>query len=220
VQGKNESETIEVGDWTLRVQKPESDRDSKVFFLNHGWTGDETSMWIFASQVNKNNWLIAPRAPFPASLGGFSWVDHALHDWPGMKDFSSGVTLMLDLLDELPGIIKADFSRVHMMGFSQGGAFSTAFALLHPKMVNSLAGLSSFFPNQGEELVPSQPLLDMPVFVAHGKRDDVVPVEFARYAVDQLEQAGAEVTYCESNARHKLDIDCYAALKEFYKEHI
>jgi phospholipase/carboxylesterase len=45
----------------------------------------------------------------------------------------------------------------------------------------------------------------MPVFIAHGRRDPVMEVSFARSARELLEGAGFEVEYHESDAGHHID---------------
>jgi phospholipase/carboxylesterase len=43
------------------------------------------------------------------------------------------------------------------------------------------------------------------VLIAHGRRDPVIDVAFARRARDQLQAAGLEVDYRESDAAHHID---------------
>ena len=45
----------------------------------------------------------------------------------------------------------------------------------------------------------------LPVFIAHGSQDPVIPVEFARQARELLEAGGQEVTYEESGAAHHVE---------------
>ena len=44
-----------------------------------------------------------------------------------------------------------------------------------------------------------------PVFIAHGRRDPVMEVAFARHARDVLQAAGLPVSYHESDAAHHID---------------
>lgn len=46
---------------------------------------------------------------------------------------------------------------------------------------------------------------DLPVFIAHGRRDPTIDVAFARRARDVLEAAGLAVTYHEAEAAHHID---------------
>jgi phospholipase/carboxylesterase len=45
----------------------------------------------------------------------------------------------------------------------------------------------------------------MPVFIAHGRRDPIIAVDFARAARARLESAGLPVSYHESDAAHHID---------------
>jgi phospholipase/carboxylesterase len=45
----------------------------------------------------------------------------------------------------------------------------------------------------------------LPVFIAHGRRDPVMDVDFARRARELLDGAGLEVEYHESDAAHNID---------------
>ena len=91
------------------------------------------------------------------------------------------------------------------------------FALLHPERVKALAGLSGFSPDGSIALAAGQPLRDKPIFIAHGTRDDLVPVEKARRSVELLQEAGGNVTYCEDVVGHKLSADCFSGLESFFQ---
>jgi phospholipase/carboxylesterase len=43
------------------------------------------------------------------------------------------------------------------------------------------------------------------VFIAHGRRDQVIDVAFAREAAERLSDAGLPVDYHESDAAHHID---------------
>jgi phospholipase/carboxylesterase len=45
----------------------------------------------------------------------------------------------------------------------------------------------------------------MPVFIAHGRNDPIMSIEFARQAQQTLEAGGLEVEYHESDAAHNIE---------------
>jgi phospholipase/carboxylesterase len=47
----------------------------------------------------------------------------------------------------------------------------------------------------------------MPAFIAHGRQDTIMSIEFARSARETLEGAGFAVEYHESDAAHFIDPD-------------
>jgi phospholipase/carboxylesterase len=65
---------------------------------------------------------------------------------------------------------------------------------------------SGFIPTvEGWE--PDLPRNELPVFIAHGRQDPIMNIEFARQADALLEGAGFPVEYHESDAGHFIDPD-------------
>jgi phospholipase/carboxylesterase len=104
------------------------------------------------------------------------------------------------------------------MGFSQGGAMSSLLAFLYPQRIRKAGILAGFVPSGLEELVSQRPLEGKPFFVAHGRKDETVPVDRARTSIEILEQAGAQVTYCEDEVGHKVSVTCLRSLKKFFAD--
>jgi phospholipase/carboxylesterase len=68
-----------------------------------------------------------------------------------------------------------------------------------------LLAFSGFIP-QVEGWAPDlESRAGLPVFVAHGDRDPVIDVSFARQARQRLQAAGLPVSYHESDAGHHID---------------
>jgi phospholipase/carboxylesterase len=216
---------LNINDWVLRVKEPVGDGPFPVFLLLHGWTGDENSMWIFSARLPENSLMIAPRGIYPASIGGYGWyadrqrkrLPAQTNQWPHVEDFLQAIDNLLEIL-VARNFPKADFSKLHLVGFSQGAALSYVLSLLNPERVMTLASLSGFMPEGAESLAEDHPLAGKPVFVTHGTQDDLVPVKMARYAVELLEKAGAEVDYCEENVGHKLSASCFRAMEHFFSD--
>lgn len=208
---------LQLGNWTLKVYEPSDVR--RVIFLVHGWTGDENSMWVFANRLPKDALLIAPRAPHVskhADLAGYSWVEERASGFSSLEMFQPAVGVFAGLVDELAvRYSAADFGSFGMVGFSQGAAFSVAYAMENPTRVSRLAMLAGFLPEQSGNAATA--LAGKPVFIAHGTKDETVPIKRARSAREQLTAAGARIQYCESEIGHKLGATCFAELAEFFK---
>jgi predicted esterase len=95
---------------------------------------------------------------------------------------------------------------------------SSLLAFLYPQRIRKTGILAGFVPGGLEELVSERPLKDKPFFVAHGTKDEMVPINRARASIKILEEAGANVTYCEDEVGHKLSITCLRALKNFFAD--
>lgn len=211
-------ETRKFEDWVFKERRPDREGPSPVILMLHGWTGDEQAMWVFANRMPPDALLLAPRAPYPSPLGGYSWHAHQHKVWPWVDDFNPAIEALFQALEggHFP---EADTSRLALVGFSQGAALAYALALQHPQRVRALAGLSGFMPEGAEALARYRPLEGMPVFTAHGSQDRLVPVERARAAVRILQEAGARVTYCEDDVGHKLGAGCFKGLENFLRSY-
>lgn len=202
---------------TLRERVPAGPGPHSLILMIHGWTGDENSMWVFSPRLPAHAWLAAPRALFTSALSGYSWRDDRLNTgrYSSFEELRPAANRLMDLLtaDNFPG---ADLTQVDVVGFSQGGALAYTLALLYPQRVRRLAALASFVPPGSEVIALRQPLAGKPVLIAHGTLDTLVPLNMAHTARDLIEQAGAQVQYCENEVGHKLGAECYCTLEDFF----
>lgn len=211
-----QNQTLQLDQWVARMRQPEGSGPFPVYLLLHGLTGDEDVMWVFASRLPSNALLIAPRGLHTSASGGYSWLADSGRKWPVVADFQPAVDAILELLN--PNFFPtADFSKLHLVGFSQGAALSYTFGLLQADKIRALAGLSGFLPEDAPQYIAGQPLRGKRIFTAHGTQDDTVPVKRARWAVQTLQQAGAQVVYCEDDVGHKLSASCFNGLEGFFK---
>jgi phospholipase/carboxylesterase len=205
----------QIGEFVVRQRNPEGPGLRRLLLLLHGWTGDENSMWIFASRLPKNYFLLAPRGLASTPLGGYSWQNTSAKAWPRASDFKPAIEAVIKLVDAID-FPELDLSRFDLMGFSQGAALAYALALTYPEKINKLAGLSGFLP-EGLDLEISRGALEgKKVFVAHGRQDEIVPVRNARQVVQGLRDARAEVIYCEEDVGHKLSSGCFRGMVAYF----
>lgn len=213
---ENNTHQMTYNGWTMRVRHA-SQEPARFLLLLHGWTGDENSMWVFARKFPPDMWIAAPRGPHSAEGGGYSWRAPQPGTWglPALSELKPAADNLIRLVDEVSVSIGVDATRFDVVGFSQGGALTNALALLYPQRIRRAAVLAGFMPEGVDDLLERRVLAEKPFFVAHGTNDSLVPLERARSAVGLLEQAGAQVTYCEAEVGHKVSADCLRALEAF-----
>jgi phospholipase/carboxylesterase len=179
----------------------------------HGWTGDERSMEIFARGLPPDSLVFFPRGPFQSPGGGFGWVDPSVA--ATLEALDQPVEAMLREVDtrvkEISGLHRP---VLRVAGFSQGAAAAYALLLRRPERINRLAALAGFLPTLPASF-EFPDLKDLPVYLAHGRKDPTVSIELARYASQRLREAGAAVDFCENEAGHKLPANCFSALSRF-----
>ena len=191
--------------------------DSPLVLALHGLTGDENSMGIFATHIPSPFAVIMPRGIFPSQYGGFSWTRSIRKSFPPLDEFRDAADSLESLLQELLARHSIQPSGIHLIGFSQGAALSYALLIQTSWEIKSVAALSGFLPSDFPPIGGERQNLRLKVYIAHGARDERVPVAAAREAVTTLEQTGADVGYCESDTSHKLGAACLQNLHQFYK---
>jgi phospholipase/carboxylesterase len=210
---------IQFNDWTLRVREA-AHPPSRLLLLLHGYTGDENSMWVFARDLPKHYWMIAPRAPHPSETTGYSWrpLQGETFGRPSLEQLIPAAEALICLVDEYQVSVKREAPDFDVMGFSQGAAMSNVLAFLYPQRVRKIGILAGFVPGGLEEYVSMHPLAGKSVFVTHGTRDEMIPIDRARSSMDVLEEAGAKVVYCEDEVGHKVSVNCMRALRSYFED--
>jgi phospholipase/carboxylesterase len=152
--------------------------------------------------------FIFPHAPIrPVTINGGmamrAWYDILSLDTAGRAD-ASGVqesTAILEaLIDrEIDRGIAAD--KIVIAGFSQGGAIAINTVLQSTRRLAGLMALSTYIPLPAA-IDASQGHRDMPVFMAHGSFDPMLPMQWGRASADRLVDAGFVVEWHEYPMAH------------------
>jgi phospholipase/carboxylesterase len=166
---------------------------------------------------------VFPNAPVrPVTLNGGmamrAWYDllsmdrNAPEDEAGIRDSASGIEALIER-EVARGIAS---SQIVMAGFSQGGAMALFTALRCPRPLAGVLALSTYLPLAGavfEERTDANAKL--PIFMAHGELDDVVPINFARNSRKRLTQLGHEVEWREYPMPHSVSPEELLHIKAF-----
>ncbi|MBW3609584.1 MAG: hypothetical protein KY463_14840 [Actinobacteria bacterium] len=83
-------------------------------------------------------------------------------------------------------------------------SYATGLGPRRPAPAGILA-MSGFIPTVEGWHAELETRADLPVFITHGARDQVISVDFARDAHRRLEAAGLPVEYHEHTGGHQLD---------------
>jgi len=111
---------------------------------------------------------------------------------------------VIECINHVKKLYNIDGRNIILGGFSMGGYGTWRLGLLYPELFKALiiaSGAVSPPENlKGENIID---LLDeakakkMNIFIVHGDKDNAVPVENARMAVQKLEEMGIEFNYLE-----------------------
>ncbi len=180
-----------------------------LLILHHGRGADEHDLLSLGDQFDPQRRLhvATPRAPLTLpGWPGYHWYVVPRVGYPDPDTFSAAYRQLTEFHDELWQRTGIPPERTVFGGFSMGSVMSYALGLGpdRPAPAGILA-FSGFVPTvEGwRPDLPGRPGLR--AFIAHGRRDPVIQVEFARRARDLLEAGGLEVEYHESDVAHQID---------------
>ncbi len=201
-----------------RVRKPAHPGPHRTVVMLHGRSGDENVMWIFASTVPLDWLLVAPRGLKPDPDGGYTWLPRRRDEWPSLAMFDEAVAAVVRLIRALPDLYHADPQHIYLMGFSQGAATAYAIAMRQPGLAKGIAGLVGFVPGDCGEALSAAPLKGLPVFMAVGKQDPLIPLERSEECAWTLRQAEALLDYHAYDTGHRLSAEGMRDLKRWWRE--
>jgi phospholipase/carboxylesterase len=189
-------------------ERPADGTPEGLLVLHHGRGADENDLLGLADVLDPDERLhvVTPRGPLTLpGWPGYHWYVVPRVGYPDPDTFHAAFAALGEFHDELFERTGVASGRTILGGFSMGSVMSYSAGLSgdRPKPGGILV-FSGFIPTV-ERWEPDLSRSDIPVFIAHGRRDPVMNVEFAREARTLLLGSGFEVDYHESDAAHFID---------------
>ena len=154
--------------------------------------------------------VVLPHAPLRAvtinnGMVMRAWYDIRVADFRAVED-AAGIRESACLLEalirrEIEGGVPA--ARILLAGFSQGGAMVLHTGLRFPQRLAGILVLSAYLPlaaSLAEERAGENG--DIPIMLAHGQQDPVVPISWALKSRDYLQQLGYPVGWQDYPMQH------------------
>ena len=188
-----------------------------------GGTVDASIIWLHGLGADGHDFEpIVPELPLPTGLRARFVFPHAPvqavtinygHVMPAWYDVYSDTRQDADGIRVSQGRIEALLARerergvaprrIALAGCSQGGAIALQTGLRHPERLAGILALSTYLPlaeTLGAEANPAN--RDVPIFMAHGAEDPVIPLQRAAISRDQLRKLGYQVEWHEYPMPH------------------
>ena len=147
--------------------------------------------------------FVFPHAPMRPVTINYGAVMRAWYDVRGVggerREDAEGVSTSAEQIEALIARERARgvaAERIVLAGFSQGGAMALHTGLRHRERLAGILALSCFLPladRLADEAAPAN--RDVPIFFAHGRHDDLIPIARARRAHEILTGLGYRVEW-------------------------
>jgi phospholipase/carboxylesterase len=180
-----------------------------LLVLHHGRGTDENDVLGLADVLDPERRLhvATPRAPLTIQgWPGHHWYVVPRVGHPDPDTFHAAYAALAELHDALWEQTGMRPRQTVLGGFSMGTVMSYALGLAgdRPAPAGILA-FSGFVPTVAGWEPHLADRQDTAAFIAHGREDPIMEVDFARRARDLLETGGLAVSYHESAVGHTID---------------
>jgi len=190
-------------------ERAASGRPEGLLVLHHGRGADEHDLLSLGDQLDPGRRLhvATPRAPLTLpGWPGYHWYVVPRVGYPDPETFHAAYRRLTAFHDELWQRTGVPPHRTVFGGFSMGSVMSYALGLGadRPAPAGILA-FSGFVPTVDGWRPDLEGRGGLRALIAHGRRDPVIGIEFARRARDLLQAGGLDVEYHESGVLHQID---------------
>jgi phospholipase/carboxylesterase len=135
-----------------------------------------------------------------------AWYD--IFQFGGGREDDKGIRASQQLIEKMiadevkKGIPE---SKIVLAGFSQGGAIALQTALRYPKPLAGVMALSTYLPIAATLAAErAAPNAQMPIFMAHGQYDDIIPIQRAQASREALQKMNYQVEWHEYPMPHSV----------------
>ena len=196
---------------TIEIETAPGPRASIIWMHGLGADGND-----FAPLADEIALPIAVRYIFPhapmmpvSSNAGYvmrAWYDISdpairREDESGVRDSQQSVEILL-AREKSRGIVA---SRIVLAGFSQGGAVALQAGLRHGERLAGIMALSTYVPLADKLALEANPAnREVPIFMAHGTADPMIPFARAKESRDLLLQHAYAVEWHEYPMQHSV----------------
>ena len=189
---------------------PAGDGPFPTILALHGWGASAQDLLGLAPFLHGGEALVVcPQGPVAFEIqpgyDGHGWFPIRTGRPPDPSEFARGAAVLRGFLDDLLLEYPVNRRKLVVLGFSQGGVMAYDLVLRDPERFAGLVALSSWLPQELSASLARRPeLAQLPVFVAHGSEDPMLPVAMGQASRDGLLKLGVQLSYREYPMGHEV----------------
>ena len=190
-----------------------------LLVLLHGVGANERAIHPIAAAFDPRYEVVSARSPVALGPDAYGWFHVQFTPTGPVIDAAearAGWALLARFIDEAVVAYGADPSRVHVVGFSQGGIMALAGLLTAPDRIAGAVVMSGrLLPEVLPFAAPHEALRGKPLLIVHGTGDQKLGVHFARSARQALGVFPLDLTYDEQPMGHEITRESLARVAEW-----
>jgi phospholipase/carboxylesterase len=208
----------------VAARRTTPDGPPPLLVLLHGLGGDESNLIPLAAHLDPRFLVVSVRAPRPHHPG-YAWFRLT---WRAAGDVEPDATQARESLAGLvrwigaaPARLGADRRQVFLLGFSQGAMMSFGVLRAAPERLAGVVALSGHFDEDlFDEVAAEDAVARVPLFVAHGTDDEVLPIASGRAIRDFFTPRVRDFRYREYAIAHAIGPDELRDVAEWLRRRI
>ena len=208
---------------------PAAETGGTAVVLLHGWGAPDDDLVPLAQELAEpRSRFFLPAGPLDERGGGRAWwhlgptdFDRPVHAWDDQPKAGHQphrqVTAARAAVQQVLHAIKSRHQPDQLIlgGFSQGAMLALDVALAAAPAVDRLVLLSGVLLEDSLPALRAQASPPLPILLAHGRHDELVPFAGGAKAKEILERHGHAVTWCPFNGGHEIPAAVVEEMRRF-----
>ncbi len=182
-----------------------------TLLLLHGTGGDENDLVPLGRELAPAAAILSPRGKV-SEYGAARFFRRLAEGVFDHEDLVFRTHELADFIEATSEEYGFDLSKLVAVGYSNGANIAASLMLLHPGLLRAAVLFRAMVPFEPED-VPD--LSGMPIFLAAGRMDRMIPPENTERLAEILREAGADLDLRWRNTGHALTYEEVAEAKEW-----
>ena len=197
-----------MSDEAIRIDTGPKPEAAVIWLHGLGADGHDFEPVVPELRLRKAVRFIFPHAPVRPVTSNQGMRMRAWYDilqLGGGPEDEAGLRASQKITDELIRAQGLPANKIVLAGFSQGGAIVLQSALRYPERLAGVMALSTYLPlARMLEAECSEANRDLPIFMAHGQYDDLIPMQRALQSRAHLETLGYKIEWHDYPMPHSV----------------
>jgi phospholipase/carboxylesterase len=206
-----------------KIIPPRVDTNTKhpCLMLLHGRGADENDLLGLSPYLDERLLIISPRAPLPFDFGsGYTWFGMLDIFQPELTSLRESEQKLSQFVDDIIEHYPVDPGKIFILGFSMGTVMGYLLLLTRLEKIAGLIANSGFFNQDLESALKLKTFNKLPLFIAHGTHDPIIPIQNGRRAKDFFSQQNVALTYKEYPMKHEISNETLSDISTWLSQQI
>ncbi|HET7670967.1 MAG TPA: dienelactone hydrolase family protein [Burkholderiales bacterium] len=192
----------------IQIETGRNPQAAVIWLHGLGADGHDFEPIVPELELEKPVRFVFPHAPIrPVTINNGmrmrAWYD--IYQFGGGREDEQGLRASQKLVEDLIRAQGLPAEKIVLAGFSQGGAIVLQTGLRHAERLAGIMALSCYLPIASTVAAErTEANKAAPIFMAHGRFDDIIPIDRAQASRAALEKLGCKVEWHEYPMPHSV----------------